>query len=458
MTRQQKKYFLVLVSALVSVLVPALSVSSQTNTTDPDGTPQTTAQGPSNSSLVFQPDNNQQDNQADQIDPGKILSDLPEDTLDKLAQLTPSLKPKVQGKQLPTVTGTVQIRQPFKLFAEANQQKVIHQLSFRETPVKEVISELARRGNLNIIIDKSVTGKVTGELRDVTLDEAMDSVLASAGLRSRILNNNTLIVGTLQAMVQLGLNRPIARAFKLSYAHPFDVAAILQSSIFNLGYKPNFLTNIDRGTPQDEAGEKHGDDLTLKLESKQSYQLDDRERVLPGLKQSLQEGVGYNNAAINPGTQQIRTMKEENGQYPVPTNDGGCVVIPDSKGKQVFVVGTQEDVLLAEQAIHLLDRRPKQVHIQASLIELSNQGVRQLGATFNVQGQGLSASVMGNAAAPLLSFLPGLGSQASSQQNPNIPQIPFSGTNVTGNAAPFTGIVGTVLPLVAQTATIAGVT
>jgi len=30
-------------------------------------------------------------------------------------------------------------------------------MSFRETPAREVIAEIARRGNLNIIIDKSVT-------------------------------------------------------------------------------------------------------------------------------------------------------------------------------------------------------------------------------------------------------------------------------------------------------------
>lgn len=420
-------------------------------------------------SLVFEPEKDgapETDEKEDEAGQSKedkarkLLSDLPKETLDQLAQLAP--RPSQAGDprtQLPTVTGTVQIRQPFKLFAQANQQKVIHQLSFRETPVREVIAELARRGNLNIIIDKSVTGKVTGELRDVTLDEAMDSVLASAGLRSRSLDKNTVVVGTLQAMVQLGLNRPIARAFKLSYAHPYDVASILQASIFNLGYKPKFNTRMDQVTSPADAAEVGTDDLTLKLEANQTYEEDNQPKLLRGsTRQQVQEGVGYNNAAIDPGTQQVRTIQEVNTDYTVPTNDGGCIVIPDSKGKRVFVVGTEEDILLAEQAIRLLDRRPKQVHIQASLVELSNQGIRQLGATFNVQGQGLSASIMGNATAPLLSFLPGLGSQASSQANPNIPQIPFNGTSVTGNASPFSGIVGTVLPLVSQTATIAGVT
>ena len=110
----------------------------------------------------------------DKIDEAKkILQSMPADKLKRLAQLTPQLKTGSPSQKLPTVSGTVEIRKPFKLFA---QQSLIHHLSFRDTPVREVISEIARRGKLNIIIDKSVNGKVTGELRDVTLNEAMDSV------------------------------------------------------------------------------------------------------------------------------------------------------------------------------------------------------------------------------------------------------------------------------------------
>ncbi|MBP7578590.1 MAG: hypothetical protein KA794_17895, partial [Candidatus Obscuribacter sp.] len=173
-----------------------------------------------------------------------------------------SIRP-ASRKPLPGVVGTVKIRRPFKLFAQAsNKEILIHNLTFRETPVREVISELARRGNLNIIIDKSCQGKITGELRDVTLDEAMDSVLAAAALTSRTLDNSTVVVASTQAMVQLGLNRPVARAFKLSYAHPFDVAGLLNASVFNRGYLPDFKSQTKRHTQvenvEEAASEKEG--------------------------------------------------------------------------------------------------------------------------------------------------------------------------------------------------------
>ncbi|MBX9669150.1 MAG: hypothetical protein K2X93_16105 [Candidatus Obscuribacterales bacterium] len=368
----------------------------------------------------------------------------------QVSQATPPVRLSTPGKSLPTITGTVQIRKQFKLFA---QQGLIHHLSFRDTPVREVISELARRGNLNIIIDKSVIGTITGELTDVTLNEAMDSVLASAGLETRPLDNNTVIVGTLQAMVFLGLNRPVARAFKLSYAHPFDVATILQASVFNRGARATFDAQKEMsGGPVDTPdGGLDRDDRLIPKKDDQGTKTDEQPRTVRGAsREQVQEGVGFNNAAVDPGTQQVRQLQEIAADYIVPPNDGGAIIIPDSKGRQVIVVGTEHDVLIAEEAIHMLDRRPKQVHIQASLVELTNQGVRLLGSTFNVQGQGVSASIMGNSTAPLLSFLPGLGSPANGIPNPVLPSIPFTGNSVSpaGPGTAFGGLIGSLLPTV----------
>ncbi len=386
----------------------------------------------------------------------QVTPSLPEATSadgKQLAQSLPAVKPTSQLKRTPSVTGTVQIRKPFKLFVQSN---LIHHLSFRDTPVREVISEIARRGNLNIIVDKSVTGKITGELTDVTLNEAMDSVLAAAGLESRTLDSSTVIVGTLQAMVQLGLNRPVARAFKLSYAHPFDVAQILQASIFNRGYVPDFKERSKTATKGDGSaggGGGDGDDVTVESEFETQVSRDQQPKTMRGSsREQVQEGVGFNNAAVDPGTQQVRQLQEISADYIVQPNDGGTIIIPDSKGRQVIVVGTEQDVLIAEEAIRMIDRRPKQVHIQASLVELNNQGVRLLGSTFNVQGQGVSASIMGNSAAPLLSFLPGLGSpvNGSGIANPTNPSIPFTGNSTTPTNAgtAFTGLVGSLLPTV----------
>ncbi len=278
--------------------------------------------------LITDPSSIKEDEEEPSLGPPKgsstSLSDFstnPEEAARSIAQSI-TRKPTT----IPGISGTVQIRRPFKLFA---REELLHNLSFRDTPVKEVIAELARRGNLNIIIDKSVVGKITGELKDLTLNEAMDSVLAAAGLQSRILDNNTVVVGSLQAMVQLGLNRPMARVFKLSYAHPYDVATLLHVSIFNRGMVPDFNTELRRkGETQQETvaqeggGTKESDRSTDDYSNNQINKPDIARTIRGTSRSQTQEGVGFNNAAVDPGTQQIRTFQEVPADYAVDQNGG----------------------------------------------------------------------------------------------------------------------------------------
>jgi type II secretory pathway component GspD/PulD (secretin) len=434
------------------------------------------------------------------------------------AEKTPAIAQNTEIKAnrnrlLPTtIIGTVELHKKFKLFT---REELIHNLSFRDALLREVIAELARRGNLNIILDKSVTGKITGELRDVTLNEAMENVLAAAGLETRDLDGNTVLIATQTAITELGLSRPMARAFKLSYASPFEVAQLLHASVFNKGLLPNLQFTQHRSAKERSAGDntsggsetvntalrapgegggtrdlssnqKKGTteagtqsdemntdtDLGIRLEAARS--------VRGSTRQSTQEGTGFNSAATDPGSMQIRSYQEVNFDYPVEQNGGGAIVIPDSRNRQVIVVGTKEDIAIADQAIRFIDKRPKEVHIQVSVIELDNQGIRQLGASLNVQGNGLSGSIMGNNGNPLVQFLPGLGSPGN-LINPGVSNLSTTATSTgfppaqvftqsstyssaTANAAStpvpvpapgFSGLIGALIPAVAPT--IAGV-
>lgn len=362
--------------------------------------------------------------------------------------------PDPYKKPLPSTVGSMEVRKPFKLFA---REELIRNLSFRDTPIKEVIAEIARRGNLNILIDKSVTGRITGDLHDVTLNEAMDNVLAAGGLQSRVLDNNTVVVGTSQAMVQLGLNRTKAKVFKLSYAHPWDVANLLYTSVFNRGIIPDFNTALRRrisGSDKGDASTSTSEQLDsqlrttgeagaeknlrtsdkktssqsnldedVKVDENNQISRPDTQRTLRGTSRSqTQEGVGFNNAATDPGSQQIRQFQETPADFVVEQNGGGAIVIPDVKNRQIIVVGTADDLAIAEEAVRLIDRRPKQVHIQVSMIELTNQGIRQLGASLQTQGGGASSFVLGQQPAGTVLPIPGQPAASVGPVQPNVQQ------------------------------------
>jgi type II secretory pathway component GspD/PulD (secretin) len=407
-------------------------------------------------------------------------------------------------RKMPGIVGTVKIRKPFDKFSN---NAIIHNLAFRDTPVKEVVAEIGHRGNLNIIIDKSVVGRVTGDLHDITLNEAMDTVLASAGLQWRQLDNSTVVIGSPNAFVQLGLNRTMMRTFKLSYAAPFDVANLLWASVFNRGFIPDFTqavrnrsVNVSRETPQTKTAEEvtrisqapapGGGTQTSKSSSVSANNQDqneeneqgeesnqttrpDTQRVLRGSSRiQVNEGTGFNSGAVDPGSQTIRTSATVVTDVTVDQNGGAAIVIPDVKNSQLLVVGTEDDLNVAEEAIRLIDRRPKQIHIQTSLIELTNQGIRQLGASLNLQGEGASGTVLGGSGAPMISFLPGLGSvqqylttimngnQVRSDRVSGIPPVPvqFSGGTAANFLARSFGGIGTAVATAAGTGTLAGST
>lgn len=369
-------------------------------------------------------------------------------------------------KKLPSTVGSVRLKKAFDRFSS---NAIIHNMSFRDTPVKEVVSEVGRRGNINIIIDKSVIGRITGDLHDVTLNEAMETVLSSAGLQWRQLDNSTVIIGTPNALTNLGLNRPLARAYKLSYVHPFDAANLLYASVFNRGILPDFSqairnrsVSLSRETPSTKSAEEvirattsaapGGGTQSSKTSNVSTVNTDQNEeneqgeeinqttrpdtaRTVRGTsRQQINEGTGFNSGSVDPGSQTIRSQVTVVSDYTVEQNGGGAIVIPDAKNNQVFIVGTEQDQQIAEEAIRLIDRRPKQVHIQSSLVELTNQGIRQLGAALNLQGEGASGTVLGGAGAPMINFLPGLGSvgQFLTQYVTNGAQSLFNVNRVSG--------------------------
>jgi type II secretory pathway component GspD/PulD (secretin) len=382
-------------------------------------------------------------------------------------------------KKTPGITGTVKIRRGFDRFAS---NELIRNLAFRDTPVKEVVAELGRRGNLNIVIDKSVVGRITGDLHDVTLNEAMESVLASAGLDYRTLDNSTVVIGTRNALFNLGLNRPLMRVYKLSYASAFDVANLLWASVFNRGMTSDFTTsirnrsvNLSRETPVTKSAEEvlrvsqapapGGGTQTSKTTTLSSNSQDqneeneageeqnllsrpDTQRVVRGSqREQVNEGTGFNSGAIDPGSQTIRTTATVVTDYNVDQNGGAAICIPDTRNRQIIIVGTEQDLQIAEEAIRLIDRRPKQIHIQTSLVELTNQGIRQLGAALNLQGEGASGTVLGGAGAPMIAFLPGLGSvQQFLTQAASLPGVQLFRTDRVSGIPPtptqFTNFIG----------------
>ena len=235
------------------------------------------------------------------------------------------------------------------------------------------------------------------------------------------------------------------RVFKVNYASAFDVAQLLWAPAFNRGINTDFTstvrnrevdlsresplsktiddntraassptagggTQISKTTTQiSQYGIRH---LGKRSRRRGSYatRADSARPVRGSIREQTNEGSGFASGSTDPGSQTIRSVTAVVTDYSVDQNGGMAICIPDSKNRQVIVCGTQDDINIAEECIRLIDRRPRQVHIQSSLVEIDNSGIRQLGAALNLQGAGASTALLGGSGSPLNNFLPGLGS------------------------------------------------
>ncbi len=117
-------------------------------------------------------------------------------------------------------------------------QEATIDLILRDTDVASILRIIAKEGDMNIVIDNSVMGVITAELKNISLNEAMQIILTSEELEARV-SNNTIFVASRPVMAKKGLNRRYIKTFKLNNSDPVFIADILRASIFNKGYKVN---------------------------------------------------------------------------------------------------------------------------------------------------------------------------------------------------------------------------
>ena len=68
-------------------------------------------------------------------------------------------------------------------------------VAYKDADIRDVIFEIATAGNLNVIVDPEIQGKVTAKLNDVPCDEALDAIVKSLGYSAVRTGNGSLRFG-----------------------------------------------------------------------------------------------------------------------------------------------------------------------------------------------------------------------------------------------------------------------
>lgn len=106
-------------------------------------------------------------------------------------------------------------------------------MSLRDSDCRQLLRMLADKAGMNIIIHDSVSGNVTLDLVNITLNKAFEYVMILNNL-SYWIDGNTLIVASKDASKDLGFAQQQIRTFDVKYENAGRIAEFLNKNIYKL--------------------------------------------------------------------------------------------------------------------------------------------------------------------------------------------------------------------------------
>ncbi|MGB5177116.1 MAG: secretin N-terminal domain-containing protein [Gammaproteobacteria bacterium] len=108
-------------------------------------------------------------------------------------------------------------------------------LTLRDMAITEVMEMLSRAARVNILLSDTVKGNVSVNLYDVTIDEAIDDIVASAGYGVERRRGSYFVVDRNEAGKHSPGGPTQLRTFKVQYSDPETIAGILENHLSGYG-------------------------------------------------------------------------------------------------------------------------------------------------------------------------------------------------------------------------------
>jgi len=239
-------------SGSTAMLIPALSVGDLSSGNIPPG-PRVAEPYP----RVAQQFTPQSDRSA-----VKALADILAKQLSSQAASSP-VPQAAAGVPATTPTANAAERAPASLGKSSVVSEGDGQLSvnMKNADIREVLDLLGRRGGLNILVGKNVTGKVSATLNHVSIDDALSAILKSTGYTTRR-EGKLIFVGTPDefATMERSLDKIGTRVYRPNYVTAAELQTIVQPLLTADVGIVSVSTSAEAGIGADESG-AGGDDF-----------------------------------------------------------------------------------------------------------------------------------------------------------------------------------------------------
>lgn len=237
-------------------------------------------------------------------------------------------------------------------------------LNVFEEDVVNVIRGLSELTGIDVMLDDSVTGELTLNLKDKTFREAIELILMNKGL-SYTERSDTLIIAAKNVIA--GYKIPVTRIYELKNASAEAAKGILDGYVkegaVNIVADARMNTLIITGTIEE---------------------IEKVEGIIGTIDEELlTRTFKIDNAIFEDEIEAIKNMLSI-----IVTEEGRINI--DSRQSEIIVKGTEEQLDNVETMIVGLDKRAPQIMIQAKVAEITLDGEKDLGVQWfsgGVEGQ-----------------------------------------------------------------------
>jgi general secretion pathway protein D len=354
------------------------------------------------------------------------------------------------------------------------------------TNVRNVLRDLSLQAGFNLVLDDSVNGNITLSLSNVTINHALQSISALAGIEVIPRNGNIFLAISKQAAIEKGLNYQLTKMIRIQYGNAERIAALLNNSLFadravqgaaaggpgggrgqggqgggqgqggggggqgqqipkvrseartnsiiivgtarEIELAEEAVARLDRPRQTKTFYLSHANALDLATMLSSSIFNDGTALVNVGGgggaagggggtnsltpsqlrvdQENIQEGSGANNISAGGGGgggggggaggggggggggaslgQSITLRGTVKQSATASISPEGPIIVPDTRTNSITLMGTSEQIALAEKVIPVMDAQVPQVAIEASLVEITESGQKQLGSNIGV--------------------------------------------------------------------------
>ncbi len=146
-------------------------------------------------------------------------------------------------------------------------------LNMRDASLRDVLNMLAEQGKFNLILDESVDGTLTVDIKNISINKALEYVFTVADL-SYTKDGNTVIVAAKDAADKKNLTAKTFKAIPVQYKDASIIANRLNSTLFKVARPGGSTTAIAASDPDSNSLLIIGTDSDLKLVADALRELD----------------------------------------------------------------------------------------------------------------------------------------------------------------------------------------